>query len=229
MLKKIVKRKVILDKIERAYGFKHALEFTHQALEAEKTKEDKILILDFMLDVIKRDLKYDFLTDIFYREEYFDRGRKIRLPFPYSYYDETEQKISIFERKIGTKKVDLSEECVLVFPWHRKRIRENIKNIGSKEFIYDKYNHFAYYFSPVGICFVYNGMHSTTAGIGFKKGFIEASEYDMTGPLGHVYTDGLYWYNSHNNLKLKDGLLDFRIGIIFELLKLKYQIEEGLK
>jgi len=220
-----MKRKVFLDKIERACEFKYALEFAHQALKAENTKEDKLLILDFMIDVIKEDLKYDFLTDIFYREEYFEKGVRIPPPFPYSYYDESGRRISIFEKKIGTKKVDLAKECVLVFPWHRERMRESIKNIGSNEFIYDKYNHYAYCFSPVGICFVYNGMHSTAAGIGFKKGYIEAPEYDVTGLFEHVNTDGLYWYNSNNNSKLIDELLDFRIGIIFELSKLKYQIE----
>ncbi|ADL07212.1 conserved hypothetical protein [Thermosediminibacter oceani DSM 16646] len=192
-------------------------------------KEDKILILDFMLDVIKEDLKYDFLTNIFYREEYFDRGIRIPPPFPYSYYDETEKKISIFERKIGIKNVDLAKECVLVFPWHRGRMRESIKNIGSNEFRYDKYNHKAFYFSPVNICFIYNGKHSITAGVGFKKGCIEAPEYDVTGLFKHVYTDGVYWYNSHNNQKFEDELLDFRIGIIYELSKLKYQIEKGLE
>lgn len=48
-----MKRKVFLDKIERACEFRYAFEFAHQALKAENTKEDKLLILDFMIDVIK--------------------------------------------------------------------------------------------------------------------------------------------------------------------------------
>ncbi|ABY93721.1 MULTISPECIES: DUF6710 family protein [Thermoanaerobacter] len=213
--------------MDQAYEFKYALEFTHQVLKNEKTKEDKILILDFMLDVIREDLKYDFLTAIFYREEYFEKGVRIPLPFPYSYYDETGTKRSIYENVVGIKKVYLAEECILVFPWHRGRIRESIKNIGKNEFQYDEFNHKAFYFSPVNICFVYNGMHSTAAGIGFKKGYIKANNYDVTKLFPHVHTDGLYWYNSHNNQKLEE-LFDFRIGVIYEISKIKHYIEKDI-
>ncbi|GGA35299.1 hypothetical protein GCM10007416_05190 [Kroppenstedtia guangzhouensis] len=34
------------------------------------------------------------------------------------------------------------------------------------------------------------------------------------------------WYNVHNNEKIRD-LNDFRIGIIYEIAKLKYRIKKG--
>ncbi|KKC28809.1 hypothetical protein [Caldanaerobacter subterraneus] len=49
--------------MDQAYEFKYVLEFAHQVLKNEKTKEDKILILDFMLDVIREDLKSQKLED----------------------------------------------------------------------------------------------------------------------------------------------------------------------
>ncbi|WP_332249267.1 DUF6710 family protein [Thermoanaerobacter mathranii] len=51
---------------------------------------------------------------------------------------------------------------------------------------------------------------------------MEATEYDVSKLFDHVYTDGLYWYNTHNNQKLEDDLLDFRIGIIYEISKIKH-------
>jgi len=222
------KKKLYRDFVNPVHEFRYAMEFVKETLEEKKTKEDQILILDFILSVIREDLKYDTLTNIFYREKWFDEGLRISLPFPYHYYDEKGNMLSIYEDKAKVKKVDLAKECVLVFPWHRGRMRDNIKNIGRNEFQYDKFNHKAYYFSPVNICFVYNGMHSITAGIGFKKGYIEAAEYDVTKLFEHVYTDGLYWYNRHNNQKLEDELFDFRIGVIYEISKIKYNIERNV-
>ncbi|MBP2071393.1 hypothetical protein J2Z80_000907 [Thermoanaerobacterium butyriciformans] len=183
------------------------------------------MILDYMLSVIREDLKYDMLTNILYREKWFDKDLRIPLPFPYYYYNEEGIRFSIYETDAEKKAIDLSNECVLVFPWHREKMRESIKNIGRNEFIYQKNNHKAYYFSPVNICFVYNGMHSIAAGVGFKKGHIKATEYDVSKLYDHVYTDGVWWYNRHSNQRL-DDLLDFRIGIIYEISKMKYQIEK---
>jgi hypothetical protein len=225
IFKRRVENKSFLAKMDPAYEFKYALEFAQQIYEEEKTKEDQILILDYILSVVREDLKYDILTDIFYREEWFDRELRIQLPFPYYYYNKEGIRLSIYEADAEVKEVDLAKECVLVFPWHREKMRESIKNIGRNEFVYQKTNHKAYYFSPINICFVYNGMHSIAAGVGFKRGYIEADEYDVSKLYDHVYTDGLCWYNSHNNQKL-DDLLDFRIGIIYEISRMKYQIEK---
>ncbi|HBT48667.1 MAG TPA: hypothetical protein DEA61_02160 [Caldanaerobacter subterraneus] len=220
------KKRSFLERLDPAYEFKYALEFAQQVCEEEKTKEDQILILDYMLSVIREDLKYDVLTNIFYKEKWFDKGLRLPLPFPYYYYNKEGIKFSIYEADFKPKKVDLAKECVLVFPWHREKMRESIKNIGKNEFVFQRTNHKAFYFSPVNICFVYNGNHSIGAGIGFKKGYIEAAEYDVTKLFEHVYTDGLYWYNRHNNQKLEDDLLDFRIGIIYEISKIKHHIEK---
>ncbi|WP_423055302.1 DUF6710 family protein [Zhaonella formicivorans] len=86
----------------------------------------------------------------------------------------------------------------------------------------------AYYFSYVDICYVCNGNHSVASGIVYKKGHIEAKVYDITRLFEHVYTDGLYWYNSHNN-DILDDLFDFRVGVIYEVSKLKYGVKADLK
>ena len=45
------------------YDLQYALEFANKVLKYETKKEDKIRILNFMLDVIREDLKYQKLED----------------------------------------------------------------------------------------------------------------------------------------------------------------------
>ena len=220
---KKLKIKKAVDEISPAYEFTNAIKFAQLALERESKKEDKIIILDFMLDVIREDLKTDLLTTIFYSKENFEK--KIGILFPVSYYDEHGNKICLFAGKEKMVTVDLTKDCVLVLPWRRTSMKNTILNIFKNKFEFDKYNHKAHYFSHVDICYVHNGKHSIASGIVHKKGHIEASEWDVSRLFKHVYTDGRSWYNSHNNDKL-DDLFDFRVGIIFELAKMKYKVEK---
>lgn len=209
-----------MSNMNATHEFGYAMEFAQQALTEESKKEDKIVILDFMLDVIREDLKNDLLSTILYSKENFEKT--IKFPFPFCFYDEFGDKHELFlpeEKLVG---VDLAKDCVLVLPWNRKRMRDSIKNIFANKFEFDELNHKVYYFSHVNICYVYNGNHSIASGVVYKKGYITAEECDVSRLFDHVYTDGLYWYNSHNNQVL-DNLFDFRIGIIYEITKLKYR------
>lgn len=222
LFKKKSEKKGFTGNVNAAHEFRYAMEFARQTLKEETKKEDKVIILDFMLDVIKEDLKNDLLTTIFYSEENFKK--RIKLPFPSCFYDEFGGKHELFLPEEKLVRVDLTKDCVLVLPWNRKRMRDSIKNIFASKFKFDKANHKAYYFSPVNICYIYNGSHSIASGVVYKKGYIIAEECDVSRLFNHVYTNGLCWYNSHNNQKL-DDLFDFRVGIIYEILKLKYNIE----
>jgi len=220
MLRKLLKLNNFV-KATSTHEFNYAMEFAQETLEEESKKENKILILNYMLDVIREDLKSDLLSQIFYCEKY--SSKKINFPFPYNFYNKEGEELNFSpeEEKI---KVDLAENCVLVLPWHRKRMRDNIKNIYRNEFMFDKQNHLAYFFTHIDICYVYNGNHSIASGIVFKRGCIEAKKYDVSKLFKHVYTDGSSWYNSHNDKKIAK-LFDFRIGIIYEISKLKYELE----
>jgi len=201
--------------------FKHAMSFVGEVLETEKSIKDQIIILDFMLEVVKEDLKTDLLSYIFYSE--VDFGREINCPFPLNYYDEQGNTLSVKERE--KTEVDLAENCVLVLPWRRDRLRRQIINLSNNDFFYDKRNHRAYYFPYVSLCYVYNGNHSIASGTVLKKGKIEAEQYDITKLFPHIYTDGQKWYNSHTGKKT-GNVTDFRISIIYEVARTKYQLEK---
>lgn len=211
-----------------SFEFDNAMDFVRQTLTYEKDKNDQIIILDYILAVVREDLKTDLLTTILYNEESF--SKTINSPLPYNYYDEHGNILDTIPKEDNRKKtkVDLSKDCVLVLSWDRDRLRNSIKNIYKNEFEYHGSNHLSYYFSHIDVCYTYNGTHSISSGIGHKKGFIEAVYCDVSKVFEHLYTDGVSWYNSHNNDRLTD-LFDFRIGIIYEIAKLKYKMIEKLE
>ncbi|OZV13653.1 hypothetical protein CIW83_02965 [Tissierella sp. P1] len=200
------------------------MDFARQTLEYEETNYDKILILDYMINVIKLDLQYDLLTTILYSEEYF--SKQVGLAFPIYYYDEQGNQFETYPDDGERRKVDLSKDCVLVLSWNRNRLRNSIKNIYKNKFEYHSSNHLAYYFTRIDVCYAYNGTHSISSGVGHKKGFIEAVECDVSKLFDHVYSDGISWYNIHNNSELTI-ISDFRIAILYELAKIKYNLENS--
>lgn len=205
-----------------AQEFKFAMDFAKDTLAIEKSNQDRIVILNFMLNVIKKDLQTDLLSHIFYSEEHF--AKQFRYPFPLFYYDEQGNEQGLPEE--GIIEIDLAQDAVLVLPWHRERLRGQIKNIFSNNFVYDRSNHMAYCFPYIDLCYVYNGIHSVSSGIFHKKGIIKAKAYDITKLFFQIHTDGRNWYNSHNNEK-RGELADFRLGIIYEIAKMKYAIENN--
>lgn len=200
--------------------FDNAMRFVKLILETEKNIEDKLIILDYILRVVKEDLKSDLLSYIFYSQ--IDFCRQLESPFTLFYEDEQGNKLSLKEEK--TAEISLPEDCILTLPWHWGRMRAQIKNLFHSDFVFDKHNHRAYYFPYLGLCYVYNGKHTVSCGIVYKKGKIEAEQYDITVLFPHIYTDGESWYNCHTHEKKAD-LADFRLGIIYEVAKIKHQIE----
>ncbi len=184
----------------------------------------KLLLLNFVMEIIKNDLKYDLLTKVLYTRRHLSSWGWP--PFPLVCYDENGDRIEVFADAGKKRAVNLAEDCVLVVPWDRRRLRLTVETVGTDGFEFDRLNHWAYYFSPIDICYVFNGKHSIAAGVGHKRGYIEAAEHDVSVIFDHVYTDGRYWYSRHSGAKL-GPLYDFRIGILFELAWQKSQRLSG--
>ncbi|GGK23059.1 hypothetical protein GCM10010965_14910 [Caldalkalibacillus thermarum] len=204
-------------------GFEYSRTFglVDSWLEKE-TKENKIVLIDFVLDVLREDLKMDLLTTILYRDAHFEDTLPNYL-FPSHYYNERGDFLKVYPEEGKKINVDLADDCVWVMPWKRQSLKDRVLNIFKTDFKYDKDNHKAYYFTHINVCQVYNGIHSVTAGIVHKKGSIIAKVCDLSRLFDHVYTDGEVWYNAHNNEKLGD-VFDFRLAIMYELARQKHQL-----
>ncbi|CAK7051902.1 DUF6710 family protein [Tissierella carlieri] len=205
------------------FEFDNTMDFVQDILEYEHNIEDQIIIIDFISNLVKEDLKTDLLTTIIYSEQHFERN--INFPFPYEYYDKLGNRLTIKPEREVMRDVDLSKDCVLVVSWNRERLRNSIKNIYKNEFEYHDWNHLAFYFTHIDVCYAYNGTHSISSGIGHKKGFIKAKEYDISNLFDHLYTDGVSWHSVHDKTKLGD-IFDFRIAILYELAKIKYNLRK---
>lgn len=207
-----------------ASEFNYAMNFAKTSI-LEENQENRLLMLDFMLDVVKRDLIHDLLANILYDDSYFKE--QIRLPFPAVCYDQTGKKIDTLS-VTKNKEVDLSKDYILVLPSKRSKLKNILKTVNASGFKYQENNHYAFYYNYIDLCYVYNGLHSITAGIYHKQGFIKAQECNLPDFFDHFYTDGLNWYNSYTNSIIGD-VWDFRLSIIFEVAKLKYKLENKLK
>lgn len=224
MLRKIFFKEEMKEKSHPGWEFGYAMEFVKQTLEYEKTNEDRIIVLNFISELIKEDLKTNLLTTIFYNKEPLEK--EITLPFPFYFEDGFGRQASLSTEGGNTKEVDLTNDCVIVLAWDRDRMRNSIKNIFRNPFQFSSTNHLAYYYSYVDICYAYNGTHSISAGIVHRKGSILAKVVDIRPLFDHIYTDGVYWYNQHNHSKICE-LWDFRIGVIFEISKIKFKLEKN--
>lgn len=229
-IKNYLKEKRFPHRFKGRYGksslgceFNNTMDFVEQILKYEENIEDQIIIMDYILNIVREDLKTDLLTTIIYSDEYFKR--EIDYPFPHEYYDGLGNRFPTWCKDKIERNVDLSKDCVLVLSWNRERLRNSIKNIYKNEFEYHDSNHLAYYFTHIDVCYAYNGTHSISSGIGHKKGFIKAKECDISKLFDHLYTDGVSWYSVHDNIKLGD-IFDFRIAILYELAKIKYNLQK---
>ena len=202
--------------------YRYAIEFINEIINKENNNEDKVIILDFISNLIKKDMQYSILTTILYNKEHSILS--IEIPIPLYYVDEHYNQCSIINEKKIYKDVDLSKDTVLVLPWNRNRLRDNIKNIRDVEFKYQYNNHYAYYFTDIDLCCVYNGIHSTTAGIGYSKGSIEAEIANTSKLYNHVSTNGISWINVHTDKELCE-VSDFRTAILFQIAKEKVNLK----
>jgi len=204
--------------------FNQAMSFVRQTLEYEKNNADKIVILDYIMKLVKEDIKSDLLSTVIYQPWGFEK--RINIPFPLCYEDELGNQYTLEPKANAEKEVDLKTDCVLVLAWDRERMRNSIKNIFYNPFRYHDTNHLACYFEYIDLCYAHNGTHSISAGLVHRKGTIVAPNvYDVRELFEHIYTDGLNWYNQHNKEKLSP-LFDFRVGVLFEISKLKYELEQ---
>lgn len=100
----------------------------------------------------------------------------------------------IIEEKQFTKKVSLSKDLILPWPWRRDRIQNCIINIGEDrkwgKWEQDYNNHYVDVWLPMGIIWVWGGNHSITIGI-VQGGEIEADKYsDISKVYDYIRCDG---------------------------------------
>lgn len=213
--------KKIEDFSELPFGYVFALDYIHTVLEYEKSLEDQTNMIDFFMEITRKDIQYDLLSKFLYSEM---DDIEIHFPFSRAYFKEDSDIPNKAKLIRDDKVIDLSKDPVVLLPWNRYAFSSIIKSIAEIGFKYIKSNHRGYYFSDLELCYIYNGNHSIATGIIKKTGQIEVKEYDIKNLFKDLTTDGSYWYiNGERQLR---EVFDFRIAILYELAKIKYNLQK---
>lgn len=201
--------------------FNFAVDYVNFVLEMEKSLEDKINMIDFFMEVVRKDIQYDLMSKFLYSE--MDRIF-IDAPIPISLMskdpNEKDKAILVREDKI----INLSKDSIVLLPWDRFRFSNTVRSIYKSGFKYMKNNHKAYFYSDIDLCYVHSGNHSVTTGIIKREGTIIAEEYNIKNLFKCLTTDGLKWYL---NREKYTEVFDFRIAILYELAKIKYNLQKS--
>ncbi|MEG2641505.1 MAG: DUF6710 family protein, partial [Eubacterium sp.] len=107
--------------------FDHAIRFLDDCIKwNDSSWKDQIAILDYMMLVVRNDLKYGLASDILYSDKARDYA-----PYIFLYYwNEKGERLGIDEgRTDGIKVLDFSKDCVIGIPWDGPRIWDNLSSI----------------------------------------------------------------------------------------------------
>ncbi|MDU2900488.1 MAG: DUF6710 family protein [Clostridium sp.] len=203
-------------------AFNNVLSFVKEIIKGEND-DNKLLLIDYVMETIKKDLQYSMLTEIMYKPKWgaIDISRNTFLPD--NYFDEFgKRKKCIYSEE---RSVDLLKDTIILVPYNIDRKKNSIINLSKLDFEYDSINHMGIYYTFIDICYVYNGIHSTSSGIELKKeGNIRVKDVVKIEELfDYVYTDGEKWYDTNLGEEI-DIVIDCRLAILYEVAKIKYEI-----
>lgn len=198
-------------------------------------QKDELYYLDFMIDVLRKELKYSSLLEI-------NRGNTAER-FVYPFYKMNDVMLGYRSEKDCC--IDLDANSLISSPWNHNRYKNILKWLKTHNFQYDKQNHRAYYYDYINIACAYNGFHSLGVGTYLGKGKIEAKYFDTRKifPYVEANDDLSFSYNKENilkhleerniplNCKFEQELnrriygTDYRLILLYKLCQKKYALE----
>lgn len=110
-----------------------------------------------MINVIKKDLQFEMLADIFYSEDSKNSSKLIS-----NYYRDEQDNSYHIDTKEHIE-IDLCEKTVITGPSRPKRMINAVNFIKRDNFEYRSDNHRAFYYPYFDICIVVSGNHSISS------------------------------------------------------------------
>lgn len=200
-----------------------ALDFVENFLCHGHTAEEEKLFLNYVIELIGRDIETSVETLHVYKPEH--EACCTDKPFPTFCADKPCVSIPLVnkENKIA---IELEKNIVITEPWDLYlRLLRNLKNIKENKFQYDRDNHDVVYYPYMNICRVESGNHSISCGKHFKNGTVEACVYDTETAFKYIDTDGKNWIFYKGYMQPQE-VVDFRYAILFQIAKLLYNSEK---
>lgn len=218
-----LKNGIIYREINGRREYSGATDTAKYWIETLDTLQEKIHFVDFLAEIIKDDVRTDYMASIIYCED-IKNIRDEQVPFLLYYWDENNEKHFIY-CKDEVKDLNLATDCVIVWPWTFEKIKNSFKTLHYHDFETTNNRQKAFYFKGLDLACVSKGNHSTLVGMGLKKGSILAREiYDIRKLFPHVDTDGVKWINHHTQEIIR-SVPDFRFAILYQLARMKFELE----
>lgn len=186
----------------------------------DKTKEEKILLLDYLIAALTDNLCASGVAAPLIKEysEPFIRA------LPLYCYDESGMEVCIrSEEEID---VDLTHIKVYVSPWKNDKMADNLLTLAKIPFKYYINNHLSDYYTEIEFCHVHNENHSIVADKSHKKGVIKSKLCRTELLYPHCTTDGKQWYNAHSGSVIGE-VQDFRLAAVYTLSQKRYQCKNS--
>jgi hypothetical protein len=210
----------------KQYHYRSAIRlFDEYAQDAYYSVSDILRNIDFILDLVKRDLQSDYLTQLIYTGS--DELQSL------AYLDSEKIEFSRLGGLVGkevdlqqTKIVNLAVDTVFVRAWNKVRLFRSVQEIGTECFDFACGNHKGIYYKHMNYGWIENGNHSITAAIQAKAGEIILPLIDETPLFSILETDGAYWINS-KTMRVLGETEDFRLALIYTLTRRRLEIERS--
>lgn len=199
--------------------------------------EENTAILTYIIQALAIELQGSLLYDFIANEE-----KSVFNPacvFLLNYFDGSHAVDALSDENTRYTTLDFSKDVVLCQPRCTRNMGKTLVSIKKNGFINDKGNHRGYFFDGMDFAIVWNGYHSSSAGIVAKKGTMEASVWDIKQYFNHITiideersksdtaADDFdtYWQNIHTGKRL-DRIPDPRIALMYLAAQKRHELEQ---
>ncbi|WP_051931356.1 DUF6710 family protein [Clostridium sp. KNHs214] len=224
--------------------FNNILKFSRQILNNKsisRTKEHPIF--DY-IRILGRGIQSDFIRYLLYYDCEGGAHGVPRLDWDSIAFDgttnfiaENEELIRFYNLKkevYCNKKINLSKDLILPWPWNRARLVNTITKIGKGRawgnWKQDDNNHYIEVWLPMGIAWVNGGNHSIAVGIIQGGELTPEYYYDISEMYKHIRCDGKNFIRTKTNWLIKDEIIapvtNVEFAAIFEIGRLL--VERGI-
>lgn len=224
--------------------FTNILNFAIDILDNNKTSNGKEHPIFDYIRLLGRGLQSDYMKYVFYYNcEGGDHGVPNLDPLTV-WFDQTERlvnddgnTISFYDLKNeirSKKKINLSNDLILPWPWNRDRLFSTITKIGNGrhwgEWRQDYNNHYVEVWLPIGIAWVNGGNHSISIGVIQGAKLEPEYYYDISEVYKYVKCDGQNYFRTNTNNFIEDNIIcpvkNVDFAAIFEIGRLL--VERGI-
>lgn len=182
---------------------------------------EQLIVLHYFMET----LTIDFCSCIIAKPLYQIIYPNFNSFFPNVFYDENGNFHKVKSQK---RTISLKDTHIYLNAWNNERTVSNLIHIEKNNFIYDKLNHYGYYYPEINLCQITNGNHSINAGRYLKKGNITVDEYKLCDIFPYITTDGYEWLCTKYNASLGE-VNDFRIAALYYISKKLYELNNERK